>query len=165
MSPYMGRKTLQMWLRVLVWFFETKSHGVSQTDSELLIFLPQPPKYWDYSYVPLCPAKLRVLRWEGYPELFELTLHVIVCLLIRRRKTEIWLQTKKKNKGNRDWTNVATSQVMRAEMMTDIDSPQSLLGESSLSNTLVYHVALSAYFWPTEQRCKRTPLCQKSHKV
>lgn len=32
-------------------FFETRSHCVTQTGLELIIFLPQPPKGWSYRHV------------------------------------------------------------------------------------------------------------------
>jgi hypothetical protein len=35
---------------------ERWSHCVVQAGLELVIFLAQPPKYWDYRHAPLCPV-------------------------------------------------------------------------------------------------------------
>jgi hypothetical protein len=35
-------------------FFETESSYVSQAGLQLMMLLPPPPKYWDYTSEPLC---------------------------------------------------------------------------------------------------------------
>jgi hypothetical protein len=46
-------------------FFETGSCYVDQTGLNLVIFLPQPPVYWDYRYV--LPVEL---NWFSFPFFF-----------------------------------------------------------------------------------------------
>jgi hypothetical protein len=43
-------------------FFETGCHYVSQVGHKLTIFLPQPPKFWDYRHVILCLANLALYQ-------------------------------------------------------------------------------------------------------
>ena len=38
-------------------WFETKSHSVAQSELECTVFLPQPPKCWDFSHAPLDLAR------------------------------------------------------------------------------------------------------------
>jgi hypothetical protein len=51
-QPQPGKAIILALRRWLFFFLKTESHYAFQSGLELVILLPQPPKYWDYMHVP-----------------------------------------------------------------------------------------------------------------
>jgi hypothetical protein len=49
-------------------FSHTRSYNVAQADLELMIFLPQPPEYWDYRYAQMKKC-FNLPYWQRYKNL------------------------------------------------------------------------------------------------